>query len=159
MQLAKRGHHGLPIGPLGQQHVAVIVHRLRIAFVAPVEHIDDAVEDFGGTDLIRSSVSFVLPDSVENIILLGSAVGATGNGSALDVPKPVAFPAAYPGVIAVGAFFGSGVGAWATTAIGRPILHVGLAIMAGGILTSIAGGFIGSAIAPKALGRPYVKER
>jgi EmrB/QacA subfamily drug resistance transporter len=31
---------------------------------------------------------------------------------------------------AVGAFFGSGVGAWATTAVGRPILHVGLAIMA-----------------------------
>lgn len=31
---------------------------------------------------------------------------------------------------AVGAFVGSGVGAWAATAVGRPILHVGLAIMA-----------------------------
>ena len=32
--------------------------------------------------------------------------------------------------MAVGAFVGSGVGAWAATAIGRPILHVGLTIMA-----------------------------
>jgi EmrB/QacA subfamily drug resistance transporter len=32
--------------------------------------------------------------------------------------------------LAVGAFFGSGVGAWAATAVGRPILHVGLTIMA-----------------------------
>jgi MFS family permease len=32
--------------------------------------------------------------------------------------------------VAVGAFVGSGVGAWAMTAVGRPILHVGLAIMA-----------------------------
>jgi predicted MFS family arabinose efflux permease len=36
--------------------------------------------------------------------------------------------------LAVGAFFGSGVGAWAMNAIGRPILHVGLAIMAAGTL-------------------------
>ncbi|MGN6605888.1 MAG: MFS transporter [Jatrophihabitans sp.] len=34
--------------------------------------------------------------------------------------------------LAVGAFVGSGVGAWAMTAVGRPILHVGLTIMAGG---------------------------
>lgn len=32
--------------------------------------------------------------------------------------------------MAVGAFAGSGVGAWAMTAVGRPILHVGLATMA-----------------------------
>jgi EmrB/QacA subfamily drug resistance transporter len=38
----------------------------------------------------------------------------------------------YLAAMAVGAFFGSGVGAWAATAVGRPILHVGLAIMAGG---------------------------
>ena len=37
--------------------------------------------------------------------------------------------ALYLAGFAVGAFFGSGVGAWATTAVGRPILHVGLAIM------------------------------
>ncbi len=34
--------------------------------------------------------------------------------------------------LAGGAFFGSGVGAWAATAVGRPILHIGLAIMAVG---------------------------
>jgi EmrB/QacA subfamily drug resistance transporter len=31
---------------------------------------------------------------------------------------------------AVGAFLGTGVGAWAATAVGRPILHIGLSIMA-----------------------------
>ena len=36
----------------------------------------------------------------------------------------------YLAAMAVGAFLGSGVGAWAATAIGRPILHVGLTIMA-----------------------------
>lgn len=36
--------------------------------------------------------------------------------------------------LAVGAFFGSGIGAWAMTAIGRPILHVGLTIMAAGTM-------------------------
>ena len=46
-----------------------------------VDNVDDTVEDFGGIDLIRSSVSYVLPESVENIILEGGAVGATGNGS------------------------------------------------------------------------------
>jgi EmrB/QacA subfamily drug resistance transporter len=41
----------------------------------------------------------------------------------------------YLAAVAVGAFFGSGIGAWAATAVGRPILHVGLAIMAGGVST------------------------
>ena len=36
--------------------------------------------------------------------------------------------------LAVGSFFGAGVGAWAATAVGRPILHVGLTIMAAGCL-------------------------
>ena len=40
--------------------------------------------------------------------------------------------ALYLAAMAVGAFFGSGVGAWAATAVGRPILHVGLTIMAVG---------------------------
>lgn len=40
----------------------------------------------------------------------------------------------YLSSLAVGSFFGAGVGAWATTAIGRPILHVGLTIMAVGCL-------------------------
>ncbi len=38
----------------------------------------------------------------------------------------------YLAAMAVGAFFGAGVGAWASTAVGRPILHVGLSIMAAG---------------------------
>ena len=36
--------------------------------------------------------------------------------------------------MAAGAFLGSGIGAWAATAVGRPILHIGLAIMAIGTL-------------------------
>jgi EmrB/QacA subfamily drug resistance transporter len=36
--------------------------------------------------------------------------------------------------MAAGAFVGSGVGAWAATAVGRPILHIGLTIMAVGTL-------------------------
>lgn len=38
--------------------------------------------------------------------------------------------ALYSAALAIGAFLGSGVGAWAATAVGRPILHIGLAIMA-----------------------------
>jgi MFS family permease len=51
----------------------------------------------------------------------------------------------YLAAMAVGAFAGSGVGAWAATAVGRPILHVGLTIMALGVailyvaLRSVAG--------------------
>jgi EmrB/QacA subfamily drug resistance transporter len=41
----------------------------------------------------------------------------------------------YSAALAVGAFLGSGVGAWAATAVGRPILHIGLAIM--GIGTAV----------------------
>jgi EmrB/QacA subfamily drug resistance transporter len=40
----------------------------------------------------------------------------------------------YLAAMAVGAFFGAGVGAWATTAVGRPILHVGLSGMLLGLL-------------------------
>lgn len=38
----------------------------------------------------------------------------------------------YLAASAVGAFLGSGVGAWAATAVGRPILHVGLSLAAAG---------------------------
>jgi len=38
----------------------------------------------------------------------------------------------YLAAMAVGALLGSGVGAWAMTAVGRPILHLGLMIMAAG---------------------------
>jgi hypothetical protein len=40
----------------------------------------------------------------------------------------------YLTAMAVGTFGGAGVGAWATTAVGRPILHVGLGTMAVGTL-------------------------
>ena len=39
--------------------------------------------------------------------------------------------------LAVGAFFGSGVGAWAATAVGRPILHVGLVLMSTGVVIEL----------------------
>lgn len=42
--------------------------------------------------------------------------------------------ALYLAALAIGAFFGAGVGAWAATAVGRPILHVGLTIMAVGTI-------------------------
>ncbi len=42
--------------------------------------------------------------------------------------------ALYLAALAVGAFLGSGVGAWAATAVGRPILHVGLTLMGAGIV-------------------------
>jgi EmrB/QacA subfamily drug resistance transporter len=47
--------------------------------------------------------------------------------------------ALYLAGFAVGAFLGSGVGAWAATAVGRPILHVGLAIMAVGTVVLYTG--------------------
>jgi EmrB/QacA subfamily drug resistance transporter len=40
----------------------------------------------------------------------------------------------YLASLAVGSVFGAGVGAWAATAVGRPILHIGLTIMAVGSL-------------------------
>jgi EmrB/QacA subfamily drug resistance transporter len=48
--------------------------------------------------------------------------------------------------LAVGAFLGSGIGAWAMNAVGRPILHIGLMIMAAGTallyvtMRSVSGG-------------------
>ena len=45
--------------------------------------------------------------------------------------------ALYLTAMAVGACVGSGVGAWAATAVGRPILHVGLSIMAVGVTTML----------------------
>jgi EmrB/QacA subfamily drug resistance transporter len=62
--------------------------------------------------------------------------------------------ALYSAALAVGAFLGSGVGAWAATAVGRPILHIGLAIMAIGTavlyfsLRAVDGGVGVGVIAP-----------
>jgi len=60
----------------------------------------------------------------------------------------------YSAGLAVGAFLGSGVGAWAATAVGRPILHIGLAIMAAGTavlyfsLRAVEGGVGVGVVAP-----------
>jgi EmrB/QacA subfamily drug resistance transporter len=79
----------------------------------------------------RSYVSGV----VFTMVFFGSIVGfslTTGLFLQIGLGMTPMTAALYLAGFAVGAFFGSGVGAWATTAIGRPILHVGLAIMAVG---------------------------
>jgi len=77
----------------------------------------------------RSYVSGV----VFTMVFFGSIVGfslTTGLFLQIGLGMTPMKAALYLAGFAVGAFFGSGVGAWATTAVGRPILHVGLAIMA-----------------------------
>ena len=79
----------------------------------------------------RSYVSGV----VFTMVFFGSIVGfslTTGLFLQIGLGLTPMKAALYLAGFAVGAFFGSGVGAWATTAVGRPILHVGLAIMAVG---------------------------
>lgn len=79
----------------------------------------------------RSYVSGV----VFTMIFFGSIVGfslAIGLFLQIGLGLTPMKAALYLAGFAVGAFFGSGIGAWATTAVGRPILHVGLAIMAVG---------------------------
>lgn len=77
----------------------------------------------------RSYVSGV----VFTMVFFGSIVGfslAIGLFLQIGLGLSAMKASLYLAGFAVGAFFGSGVGAWATTAVGRPILHVGLAIMA-----------------------------
>ena len=72
----------------------------------------------------RSYVSGV----VFTMVFFGSIVGfslATGLFLQIGLGMTPMKAALYLAGFAVGAFFGSGVGAWATTAVGRPILHVG----------------------------------
>ncbi len=79
----------------------------------------------------RSYVSGV----VFTMVFFGSIVGfslATGLFLQIGLGMSAMKASLYLAGFAVGAFFGSGVGAWATTAVGRPILHVGLAVMAVG---------------------------
>jgi MFS family permease len=89
----------------------------------------------------RSYVSGV----VFTMVFFGSIVGfslTTGLFLQIGLGMTPMKAALYLAGLAVGAFFGSGVGAWATTAVGRPILHVGLAIMAVGtsvLLSSVRG--------------------
>jgi EmrB/QacA subfamily drug resistance transporter len=76
----------------------------------------------------RSYVSGV----VFTMVFFGSIVGfslTTGLFLQIGLGMTPMRAALYLAGFAVGAFFGSGVGAWATTAVGRPILHVGLAVM------------------------------
>jgi len=60
----------------------------------------------------------------------------------------------YSAALAVGAFLGSGIGAWAASAVGRPILHIGLVIMGVGTavlyfsLRAVDGGVGVGVIAP-----------
>ena len=79
----------------------------------------------------RSYVSGV----VFTMVFFGTLVGfslTTGLFLQIGLGMTPMKAALYLAGFAVGAFFGSGIGAWATTAVGRPILHVGLAIMAVG---------------------------
>ncbi len=85
----------------------------------------------------RSYVSGV----VFTMVFFGSIVGfslTTGLFLQIGLGLTPMKAALYLAGFAVGAFFGSGVGAWATTAVGRPILHVGLAIMAVGTVVLYA---------------------
>jgi EmrB/QacA subfamily drug resistance transporter len=69
------------------------------------------------------------------VVFFGSIVGfslAIGLFLQIGLGFTALHASLYMAALAVGAFFGSGVGAWAATAVGRPILHVGLALMAVG---------------------------
>jgi MFS family permease len=82
----------------------------------------------------RSYVSGV----VFTLVFFGSIVGfslTTGLFLQLGLGFSAMKAALYLTGMAVGACVGSGVGAWAATAVGRPILHVGLTIMAAGVTT------------------------
>jgi len=71
------------------------------------------------------------------LFFFGSVVGfslTTGLFLQIGLGFSALDAALYLAAMAVGAFVGSGVGAWAATAAGRPILHVGLTIMAAGSL-------------------------
>jgi len=47
-----------------------------------VDNVGDAIQDIAGMDQVLSSVSYVLPDKVENLTLQEAAIGATGNALA-----------------------------------------------------------------------------
>jgi EmrB/QacA subfamily drug resistance transporter len=90
----------------------------------------------GRTPLIEFSVlrkrSYV-SGVVFTLVFFGSVVGfslTVGLFLQIGLGFSAMKASLYLAAMAVGAFFGSGVGAWAATAVGRPILHVGLAIMA-----------------------------
>jgi MFS family permease len=95
----------------------------------------------GSTPLVEMSVlakrSYV-SGAVFTLVFFGAIVGF-GLTVGLFMQVGLGFSPLKAGLYtaswAIGAFFGSGVGAWAATNLGRPILHVGLTIMAAGTLT------------------------
>jgi MFS family permease len=95
----------------------------------------------GRTPLIELSVlrkrSYV-SGVVFTLVFFGSIVGfslTTGLFLQVGLGFSAMKAALYLTGMAVGACVGSGVGAWAATAVGRPILHIGLTIMAAGVTT------------------------
>jgi EmrB/QacA subfamily drug resistance transporter len=69
------------------------------------------------------------------LVFFGSIVGfslTTGLFLQLGLGFSPMKASLYLAALAVGAFFGAGIGAWAASAVGRPILHVGLTLMAAG---------------------------
>ncbi|MEP6815134.1 MAG: MFS transporter, partial [Marmoricola sp.] len=81
----------------------------------------------------RSYVSGVL----FTLVFFGTLVGFSltiGLFLQIGLGFTAAHASLYLAAMAVGAFFGAGVGAWAAIAIGRPILHLGLSLMAVGTL-------------------------
>ena len=89
---------------------------------------------------------------VFTLFFFGSVVGfslTTGLFLQLGLGFTAMHASLYLAAMAVGAFVGSGVGAWAAIAVGRPILHVGLTLMAVGALVlwtsmrAVGGGGVG----------------
>ena len=91
---------------------------------------------YGRTPLIEFSVlhkrSYV-SGVVFTLVFFGTVVGfglTTGLFLQIGLGYSPMKAGLYSAALAIGAFLGSGVGAWAAAAVGRPILHVGLTIMA-----------------------------
>jgi MFS family permease len=114
----------------------------------------------GRTPLIEFSVlrkrSYV-SGVVFTLVFFGTVVGfglTTGLFLQIGLGYSPMKASLYSAALAVGAFLGSGVGAWAATAVGRPILHAGLTIMAIGTgvlyfsLRAVDGGVGAGVLAP-----------
>ncbi|MBN9618313.1 MAG: MFS transporter, partial [Actinobacteria bacterium] len=92
----------------------------------------------GATPLVELSVltkRSYLSGVVFTLVFFGAIVGyslTVGLFLQVGLGLTAMHASLYLAASAVGAFLGSGIGAWAATAVGRPILHVGLAISAGG---------------------------
>ena len=98
----------------------------------------------GLTPLLETSVlrkRSYLAGIVFTLVFFGAIVGFSltlGLFLQLGLGLSAVHASFWMAALAVGAFLGSGVGAWAAQALGRPILHVGLAIMAVGVVVELA---------------------